>query len=208
MSGRTNWLLGGAAVLVVALFVSTNVASQEKTQSSEQGAPAGMMAEMAKWAALNQKCEEHEKFAEMVGTWKTQMKMWMAPGVPPMESEGEATFKLIMDGRYIEQTYKCNMMGAPYVGRGIEGFDRTRKKFVSIWIDNVGTGISMSEGVLNANGDVVYYGKMDDVVSGELGKTVKSVAHSVSDDEVVFTMYDQRHGIGEFKSMEITYTRE
>ena len=33
-----------------------------------------------------------------------------------------------------------------FKGTGIEGYDNGKKKFVGTWMDNMGTGIMMSEG--------------------------------------------------------------
>ena len=38
------------------------------------------------------------------------------------------------------------MKDMQFKGMGIEGYDNAKKKFVSSWIDNMGTGIQFSEG--------------------------------------------------------------
>jgi hypothetical protein len=162
---------------------------------------------MARWMEMNAKGPEHERFKDAVGTWKTVMKMWMAPDAPPQVSEGTAEFKLLLDGRYLQQMYKCDAQ--QFEGVGIEGYDRMRKKYVSIWMDNMSTGIYMSEGTADASGKVfTYFGKMDDIMTGERDKIAKSIARTIDDNKLVFEMYDRRPDVGEFKTMEITYTRE
>lgn len=196
------------ALAVVAMLVTSQVVSQDKPAQQPPGEE--QMAEMmAKWKELNAKGPEHKKFEEMVGTWDTEMRSWMAPGAEPMVSPGTAEIRLILDGRYVEQKFKCEMMGEKFEGLSIEGYDRFKKKYVSIWMDNSSTGIFMSEGTADESGKVfTYYGKMDDPMTGEKDKLVKSVAREISKDKVVFEMYDKRPGVGEFKSMEITYTRK
>ena len=60
-----------------------------------------------------------------------------------------------MGGRYcmMDVTGKIKMPGADgklqdfeFKGHGMEGYDNAKKKFVGTWIDNMGTGIMMSEG--------------------------------------------------------------
>jgi hypothetical protein len=186
--------------------VSAQVVSQEKPEQQQPGGE--QYAEMmAKWMEMNAKGPEHEKFVDAVGTWKAVMKHWMVPGMPPRVSEGTAEFKLLLDGRYIQQTYKCE--AEKFEGIGIEGYDRMRKKYVSIWMDTMSTGIFVSEGTADASGKVfTYFGKMDDFMTGERDKVTRSVARVISDDEVVFEMYDRRPDVGEYKTMEIRYTRE
>ena len=65
MTRRVNLLLGGVAVVVVGLFVTTRVVSQD--QHAESATGAEWAEAMAKWAALNAKGPEHERFAEMAG---------------------------------------------------------------------------------------------------------------------------------------------
>jgi hypothetical protein len=136
------------------------------------------------------------------------MKFWMFPGGEPTVSQALAEFELILDGRFVQQTYKCEWMGKPFVGLGIEGYDTFKKKYVSIWMDNGGNAINISTGTADESGKVfTYYGKMDDPMTGEKDKTVKSIARVINDNKVVFEMYDKPAGGPEYKNMEITYTR-
>jgi hypothetical protein len=191
-----------AALLIVALWISAPGVSQDKAPKEPD---AEQM--MAQWAQLNAKGPEHERFAKMVGTWDTEMKMWMAPGTEPMVSKGTARFELMLDGRYVRQDFQGEMMGKPFTGVAIDGYDRIKKKYVSIWMDSESTGIYVSEGLPAGNGTYVYYGEMDDPMTGVHDKIAKSVARELSDDKLVFEMYDQPPGSDEFKTMEITYTR-
>lgn len=210
MRTRTRMAAGVAAVVALALLVSTQVWSQEKAKSQPPGEqpPADVM---AKWMELNAKGPEHEHFKDMVGTWDTVSKMWMAPDAEPMVSNGTAEFRLLLDGRYVEQKYKCEGMMGPgsFEGIGIEGYDRLKKKYVSLWLDNTSTGFFITEGTPDESGKVVtYYGKMDDPITGQKNKVYKSIAREISHDKVVYEMYDTPPGGDEYKSMEITYTRK
>jgi len=207
MTKRARFVTGGIALLAAALFLSTTVVSQEKAPPQPPG-QQDMEEMMAKWKALNAKGPEHEKFKDMVGTWDAETKMWMRPDTEPTVSKGTAVFRLILDGRYIEQRYKCIMMGEPYEGLGIEGYDRFKKKYVSIWMGSDSTGIFMIEGTADETGKVTtYHGKMDDPMTGQKDKVVKSIAREIDKDTVVFEMYDNIPGVGEFKNMEIKYMR-
>jgi hypothetical protein len=50
--------------------------------------------------------------AKSNGTWKAETTMWMAPDAPPMVSNGTATTKMILGGRYQQMTFKGDMMGS------------------------------------------------------------------------------------------------
>lgn len=206
MTRQTRLVTGGVALLAAALFLSTQVVSQEKAQLQPPG-ELDMAEMMAKWKELNAKGPEHERFKDMVGTWDTETKMWMGPGEPEV-SKGTAVFRLILDGRYVEQKYKCDFMGEPYEGLGIDGYDRIKKKYVSIWLGTDSTGIFMAEGTADETGKVItYLGRMDDPMTGQKDKLVRSIIREIDKDHVLFEMYEEMPHVGEVKTMEISYTR-
>ena len=81
----------------------------------------------------------HKVLARMAGTWNTKMKSWMEPGKPPMESTGTSEQRMILGGRYLQQDFAGDMMGSPFTGIGVTGHDNHTKKYVSTWIDSMGT---------------------------------------------------------------------
>ena len=82
-------------------------------------------------------------------------KSWMEPGKPPMESAGTAEMKVLLDGRFLQQEFTGEMMGQPFSGIGIDGYDNLRKKYVTTWIDTMGTGIFSMEGTASADGKTI-----------------------------------------------------
>lgn len=100
----------------------------------------------------------HEHLAKGVGEWHGKSTMWMAPGAEPGTSECKAAVRSIMDGRFtqVEHTGEVPGMG-PYNGLGVNGFDNVSKKFVSTWIDNMGTGIMQGEGELSPDGKTITW---------------------------------------------------
>ena len=58
-----------------------------------------------------------------------------------------------MDGRYTKSEYKGDIPGmGAFHGLGYNGFDNVSQKFVSFWLDNMGTGIMEGEGTLSPDG--------------------------------------------------------
>ena len=200
----------GCAVLAAAVLLAAQVLSQEDTQKKADDGKQPAMAELgAQCSMMSVAGPEHEHLAEWVGTWKTESKIWMAPGADPMVSQGTAEFRLLLDGRYVEQTYRCDMGGQMFEGRGIDGYDQMKKKYVSMWIDNMSTGIYICEGTRDEKTKTTtYYGKIDDPMTGQKDKTVKSVAREINKNKAVFEMYDIAPDGKETKTMELTYTRE
>ena len=114
--------------------------------------PQAMMEMYAKLATPG---EPHKLFASLAGSWTTKTKEWMEPGKPPTESTGSAEMKMVLDGRFLQQEFTGQMMGQPFSGIGIDAYDNLRKKYVTTWMDTMGTGIFMMEGTASADGKTI-----------------------------------------------------
>jgi hypothetical protein len=150
--------------------------------------------------------DNQKMLAKSAGSWSGAVTMWMQPGTPPATATASATNEVIMDGRYLRSKAKGNMMGMPFEGEGITGYDNVKKQFVNTWIDNMGTGIMTMTGSWDAaTKSIVYTGSMADPVSGK-DTPFREVWKFVDDNHQVMEMYYSAGG-QEFKSMEIKYTR-
>ena len=150
---------------------------------------------------------EHQRLAALEGQWKATVKMWMDPSKPPETSEGTSEMKMILGGRYLEQSHKGTAMGQPFEGVGLTAYDNMKKKYVSTWIDNMGTGVLTWEGLYDASSSsITMMGEYMDPMSGKMKKS-RTVTTIVSPDQQVFEMYDKAPGAKEMKVMEITYDR-
>lgn len=110
----------------------------------------------------------HKVLDFMVGKWKGKMSLYMAPGMPPAESELNAEVKSIMGGRYLHDNTSGTFMGMPFEGMGTSGYDNLKKKYVFTWIDNFGTGIMAGEGTWDAaKKSLTYTTSMPDAASGK-----------------------------------------
>ena len=148
--------------------------------------------------------EAHAKLAEMAGDWNYVMLSYEDPE-HPMEITGTATMNMVMDGRYLRQETEGMMMGSPFTGVGVTGYNNITKEYESIWYDNMGTGIMKSVG--HAEGDVVVmHSEYVDPMTHK-SMDVKTVSKIVNKDEQTFTWYNV-DGETEVKAFEITYTRK
>lgn len=188
--------------LCMALTVPVVMAKDKKSQ--KQMDPQAMMEAYEKMATPG---EPHKQFASLVGSWSTESKEWMEPGKPPTESAGTAEMKMLLDGRFLQQEFNGNMMGKPYNGVGITGYDNLRKKYVSTWIDSMGTGIFLMEGTPSTDGKTITLkGRHAEPGGGHMNH--RAVWKFVDNNTQTFDMYGT-HGHGkEMKMMEITYTRK
>ncbi len=67
--------------------------------------------------------KEHQLLKKMAGNWDVTLRTWMNPDEPPHEVKGTATIKMILGDRYLVEDFKTELMGQPYEGHGMMGFD-------------------------------------------------------------------------------------
>ena len=143
------------AVLAVGVCIAT--ASQVLSQNGGDKAPEGMpamsaeeTAHMQEYMKLMQPGEAHEHLRSYVGTWDTVTKIWMGgPGSPPLESTGTSTFKSVLGGNWVLEEHAGSMMGKPYNGIGMMGYDNYKKLYVGTWFSNMGTEMLQMAGARN-----------------------------------------------------------
>ena len=189
-------------LLCILLTMSPALAKDKKAEK-----PMDPQAMIELWKMLGSPGEPHKLFAGLAGSWTTQTKEWMEPGKPPTESAGTAEMKMLLDGRFLYQEYNAQMMGQPFSGIGIDGYDNLTKKYVTAWIDSMGTGIFFMEGTGSADGKTITLkGSHPEPGGGKM--THRAIWKIVDADNQSFEMYGaQGHG-KEMKMLEITYKRK
>ena len=198
-------IIGSVALVAATAFITTQVASQDAKAPPEMTPEEKAM--MEKWMAFASPGEQHKILEHKVGSWAAAVKFWQDPGAPPSESTATSEMHMIMDGRYVADETKGMTEWGSFHGMGATGYDNLKKKYVAVWIDNMGTGIMLSEGTYDpATKTFTYWGESPDVVAGKY-KKVKSVERIISNDKWVMEMWDKTPDGKDFKSMEITYSR-
>lgn len=191
--------------LFVLSMVLAGVAAAQEQKPGDMGMSPEQMQAMMQAMSPG---EPHKRMAHMVGDWTFTNKFFMAPGQPPEESSGTMHAEALLGGRYVEHTWKGNMMGMPFEGRGTDAYDNNTKKYVSTWIDNMGTGIMVQTGTCDAAGKTcTYSGESFDPMSGKV-ITMKSVITWIDNDTFKNEMYGPDPTGKESKMMEITAKRK
>ncbi|HET6677991.1 MAG TPA: DUF1579 domain-containing protein [Nitrospira sp.] len=192
--------------ILVALFV-LSLASPLMAKDKKSEKPMDQQAMMELWKKMAMPGEPHKLFATLAGSWTTTSKEWMEPGKPPTESTGTAEIKMLLDGRFLYQEYNSQMMGQPFSGIGIDAYDNMTKKYVTAWLDSMGTGIFIMEGTASADGKTITLkGSHPEPGGGKM--THRAVWKIVDNNNQTFDMYGAHHGGKETKMMEIVYTRK
>jgi hypothetical protein len=192
------------AVIGLCVALAVPVAMAKDKKPTKQMDPQAMM---ELWKQLAQPGEPHKLFASLAGSWTTTTKEWMEPNKPATESTSTADMKMLLDGRFLYQEYHGQMMGQPFSGIGIDAYDNMTKKYVTAWMDSMGTGIFIMEGTASADGKTITLkGSHPEPGGGKM--THRAVWKIVDNNNQTFDMYGA-HGKGkEWKMMEITYTRK
>ena len=184
-------------VVLFTFLVFTNI-SFAQDQNQEEGQKAWTEYMTPGWA--------HEMMATHVGEWKTVTTMWMDPSQPPQTMEGTSKNEMIMGGRYLKSTHTGVMMGMPFEGMSLEGYDNAKKEFTSVWIDNFGTGISVSTGKYDkATNSVIYTGTVYEPMQGK-DIMIKEIVKYIDKDHHVIEMYAVMNG-QEVKTMQVEFNR-
>jgi hypothetical protein len=148
----------------------------------------------------------HKMLASLAGTWIAKSKAGMETG-KIIEDTGISEQKMVLGGRFLQQEFTGEMMGSPFTGIGYTGYDNHREKYISTWMDSMGTAILFFEGAAGADGKTITQEcSYDDPVKGPM--KWRSITRIVNDNSNVFEMYGIDKSDKQEKMMEITYTRK
>jgi hypothetical protein len=166
-------LLGGCA--------SSGVQAQPNPEPSS---PSTAMIESAPTeAAMATPSPQHLGLKAMIGTWDAKVT---AAGETET-SNAVAVYRAIGD-LWIASDYRGEMMGKPFIGHGIDGFDTLKQKFVSAWVDSLTSEVLLLEGTHDdATHTTTMTGSSHDPESGML-VTWKTSTVMTSPDSMTFTM--------------------
>lgn len=144
---------------------------------------------------------EHARLKENVGKWDFALK-----SSDGSESKGKAEFKLECGGLWLVSDFNTDFGGMPFQGRGLDGYDPAKKKFVSVWVDSFTPAPMIFEGEFDKTGKVLT---MTSNAAGPDGKPAvwRSVSKIISPDEHTFEMFLTPAGGKETSMMVITYKR-
>ena len=179
------------------------------TSTPTETAPMPDSATMAKNSeAYRTPGEAHQMMASWSGTWNGEVTMWMAPDAPPSKSTATAVNKMILGGRYQQSTIKGRLNGQPFEGMSTLAYDNEKKMYIATWIDNMGTGLMVSQGPWDAaSKSITLTGRMTDPASRKEVE-FREIFKPIDNNYQVAEMYATGPDGKEFKTMEIKYTRK
>ena len=130
----------------------------------------------------------HKWMAKFNGSWDVEMTSYMNPSAPE-KSSGTSGVTTMMNGLYQVSDFKATMMGMPFLGHSIMGYDNAKKVFVSTWVDNFGSGIIYMTGTYDeATKTLNLKGNQTDPISGK-DAMIREEMKIVNDDTYNLLMY-------------------
>ena len=157
---------------------------------------------MKKMEAAGTPGPAHKALEPMIGNWKAQVKCWKDGAGEAHVSQGTAKTMWILQGRFLQEDFSGEMMGKPFKGLTLLGYDNTKQTYNMAWLADTQTSLFTSEGKGDSGNKVITLkGECTCPMSGGQ-KAVESVYRILGADKHVFEMsHDGK------KTLEVTYTR-
>jgi len=183
-----------APVLVLAVAASTSASAQQDTAILET------LRELATPG------EHHEHLAPLVGSWITAGTYWLSSG-ETAEASGTIETEWVLGGLFLQSRMRSELLGEPYEGLAIDGYDYVTEQYMGSYVDNLGSFVLSFTGTCDQDGRVrTMRAEFIDPVWGT--KMVnRSVTTIIDDDTYRYESWLVHEDGREFKQLEFTATR-
>ena len=194
-------LMTAAVVVLLAAPAFAQGGKEQPPMTPEQ------KAEMEAYMKAGAPGAQHQWLASIAGTYDLKIRSWHEPGGPAMEDTGTATRTMILGGRALVEDVTSSMMGTPFTGHGMTGFDNVTGKYWSTWSDTMSTGVMLSQGTCDAQKVCTFTGTWNDPIKKAPVKA-RLTTRWTSPTTEIFEMYGPGRDGKEMKMMEITYIKK
>lgn len=178
------------------------------TTTTAPAKPADTTGMSKAWEDFKTPGPMHKWMADASGTWEGEASQWMDPAAPPMKSNVKSVSSMMLNGLYQETKFTGTMMGAPFEGRSIMGYDNGKKMFVSTWWDNMGSGlVNMTGNWDDATKTLNLKGRQTDPMTGK-DCDMREEYKVIDADTHLMTLYGTGLDGKEAKFMEVTLKRK
>lgn len=86
---------------------------------------------------------EHDLLKKLEGTWEATVH---AGG---QDSKGTMVYKPACGGLWMASKYEGDFNGQKFEGRGLDGYNSMKKKYVSVWVDSMSPAPLITEGTFD-----------------------------------------------------------
>jgi hypothetical protein len=143
---------------------------------------------------------EHEKLKELEGKWDAVMEM------AGQKSNATATYKSICGGMWIQSDFEGDLGGMKFQGHGLDGYNQTKKKYVSVWFDSMSSAPLQFEGDYDPKTKLLVMTGESTTPDGRREK-FKNTTETKDKDHFTFKMYMIQPDGTEQLAFTIEYTR-
>ncbi len=187
-------LLRGGAVLI---FILLAALSGKAIPDARGGGDARELSTLA---------PQHSLLKRDVGVWDATIQIAAGADGAMGVYNGTETNTLVAGGRWLLTDFKSRLEGEPFEGHAVFGYDREKKKYVRVWVDNTQTFFWPSEGEYDPSTDSLTLWMESTALEGEAARW-RTVTVWKDADTRVFTMYVPGPESIEAAGMTIHYTR-
>lgn len=147
----------------------------------------------------------HAKLAEFAGTYDVSGTFWSPANNASIPLSGTARLRMILDGKFLQETIRGDKNGHAFTGLGLTGFNTSTKRFTSTWVSTEGTSTMIMRGKAKPGNQLILCGVFRHPVTGQRTR-IRSVTTAINSDEFRRELFAKR-GSEEKKVMELTYRR-
>ena len=153
--------------------------------------------------------EHHARLQPFAGTFLSKVTVWFGPD-QVHESTGIMTSDWHVNGLFLNQDYVSDAADGSFPafeGKGYWGYSTFENEYQGFWIDNASTHMQMETGKVDESGKV--WTMLSEVPSPHDGGVMKkrTIITLIDNDHHKLEAFVETPG-GEFKNMEINYTRK
>lgn len=197
---RSFWIAAVVALAAVGGWIGRTAVGDDAPDDAPAGA-GDMEAEMIKLATPG---PMHEWLAKAVGEWDMVTTSMNMDGTTE-EGKATASIKMVLGGRFQQQTTTGSFHGMPYEGHGLTGYDNVSQSFQNYWFDTMGTAPSVAKGQRSEDGKTLEMSGTWDMPDGPM--PFRMVTTFVDADHMTFNMFASFGG-PEVTCFSAQYTRK
>lgn len=153
---------------------------------------------------MPQPSEHHKVLDHTKGVWKADCKMWMAEGADPMAMQGTET-NTMLGGFWVISKFEGSMMGMPFEGSSLIGYDSKKKKYIGTWVDSTSETFTLMEGRYDKEKKTMIMEYEQDMGAGPV--KVVSEDRFVDENTREFKMYYKKLDGTRWLGMSVDYTK-
>jgi hypothetical protein len=192
--------------IVFCTFVAC-IASAAFGQDAPKPDAAQEQAMMEAWMKAATPGAAHQRIMKLAGTFNVKSQFRMGPDAPEQSSEGKTVNTVILNGRFLQGDFSGQMMGQPFKGMYLMGFDNLRQQYVSAWADDMSTSLMHGFGTIDDTGKTITwtFDYLDPMTQKPAQQ--RHVTTIESDDRYIYEIFDKTPDGKEFRSVLLTYER-